>query len=825
MNLQKTLSSAALLLASTALLAGSLSATTLPKLNAPTYTVNNTTNYGTATAPIYLDSTASPLALTIVPGADDASGYCYYTTTGVAPTTSSPACPTTPILLPAVGGAKTAYKIEVLVTATGYTQNTATFNITAESQITTPTFTPTTSAGATVVTIGDTWVSSGSAYAKIKYTLDGSDPATSSTAVSLAYKPSISGYPPFTIADNDSEVTLTAVAEATGFINSVENAGSFGTSYGTGHSNFIAAGSSAQFFEYALAFAGTEGNGSASGGVCGSHHFTKKNGAQAADVRSGVTPADTGNLLIVWDNSASYAGGSAPTKVCVYLSLDSTLGVKAFLNSNLTVPAEFLNITSSTSPSNSISPFWAVTGTTADEASIPADVLAAAQGQPFNAGVTDIRPEDAKFATTRALTTLNATRTGLGYGPGPIGTAIVSVAGTTFNVVDFALSGADKISSAKQQPYTTVPIGAAPVVVFVNTTAGTSGDGLYHFGDTTNPVKNVSRFTLAGYLNGTVTGTGAVAPVALSTTSQASAPVNVWLREPLSGTYNTMEFNIPASKEIGSSQEIGVNPIIKGSCAGSTSARLTTCTGAADANGNSGNPLFIKVYPTAAGITTNPLGNVNSSGVMIGVAGATRQRAIGTGEEVKQVALKGADNIGYSFWGFGNLSSGNNNAAASSSAPANTKYITVDGVDPINAEYSSGTIPWCDATNYTTLVGCPTPVTFNNVINGSYPIWSIYRAVIPNPTSPTQAQTNELTFIHSVLAAAESASSTVQDFVPLSQLQVFRSHYKQAGVAPQNGHVSGEAEAGGDVGGAVFTIQADHDNIAQYGTEIVNVKQ
>ena len=176
MNLNKTLSLAALLLATTALLSANSFATVLPKLNAPTYTVNNSTNYGTATAPIYLDSTASPLALTIVPGVDDAGGNCYYTTTGVAPTTASPVCPTTAILLPAVGGVKTAYKIEVLVAATGYTDNTATFSIAAESQITTPTFTPTTSTGSTAVTIKDLWVSSGSAHPTIKYTLDGFRP-------------------------------------------------------------------------------------------------------------------------------------------------------------------------------------------------------------------------------------------------------------------------------------------------------------------------------------------------------------------------------------------------------------------------------------------------------------------------------------------------------------------------------------------------------------------------------------------------------------------------------------------------------------------------
>jgi hypothetical protein len=705
-----------------------------------------------------------------------------------------------------------------------------------------PKFSPngSSSTSAISVSIADTWTGTNSLGKVVTPTIYY---ATSSTDTA----PALSGFVAYVPKSTNLQLPLSgetttylfSYASALGYLPSGITSAAFGAATNSGISYFIGAGSSAQFFEYALAFAGVPGND----GPCGGHHFTKSNGAQAADVRSGVTPADTGNLLIVWDNSAdgtgsAYPSPAGPTKICVYLSLDSTLGVKAFFNSNLKVPAEFLNITATSGTSNSIAPFWpsyssssVVAG--ADENSIPADVLAAAQGQPFNVAITDIRPEDAKFATTRALGALNATRTGLGYGPGPIGKPIVSVAGTTFNVVNFALSGADPITGSLQQPYTTVPIGAAPVVVFVNTTAGTSGDGLYHFGDTTNPVKNISRFTLAGYLNGTITGTGAVAPIQLGAGSntQNSAPVHVWLREPLSGTYNTVEFNIPASKEIGSSQEIGVNPKVtavytsdgKNPPDGGTSTTLPTWISGGDANKNSGNPLFIQVYPSAAGITTNPLGNVNATGVMIGVAGATRARAIGTGEEVKQVALAGADNIGYSFWGYGNLKSGNN------SATTTTKYITVDGVDPINAEYTAGVYPTCTAASYEADFGCPN-VPFTNVINGSYPIWSVYRAVTASPTP---------SFVSTILAAAETSSTTAFDFAPLTSLQVFRSHYLQDGVAPSNGHSSvstapytAYTEAGGDVGGAVFTIQADYDHIADYGVstanptgEILNVRQ
>lgn len=839
MNLKK----AALLLAATALSAvSSFAASTFA---APTLTPNNTTNYGTTAAPVYMDSTGSPLSFTVNPNSTASSLSCTYTVNSG----SSKACGT-PTLTPATSGAATAYSVAVTMSATGYTTKLTTLKFTAETQLPAPTFDPTTSTGPATVTpcvgtLAGTTVGGLTTYdctpdtfgslaanATIKYTTDGNTVAydlanaKAANVKTVSYSSSLSNYPTIEVGVSASEAVVNFQSTLTGYISNTA-VGYFGTSNATGHKNFIAAGSSAQFPEYALAFGGILGDGANSGGVCGSHHFTKSNGASAVDTRTGSTPADVGNLVIVWDDSATYGGThKAPSTVCVYLSLDSTLGIKAFMNSNLKIPSEFLNITGTSGTSNSIAPFWpnyssTTTVTGADENSIPSDVIAAAQGQPFNVGVTDIRPEDAKFATTRALGTLNATRTGLGYGNGSqIGSAVVSDAGTTFNVVNFAITGADPLNGSLQQPYTTVAIGAAPVMVLVNTTATTAGQ--YHFGDPL--LTNISRFTLAGYLNGSITGTGSLSPAPLPA-GVATAPVHVWLREPLSGTYNTMEFNIPNTKEIATSQEAGVDPTTyKGICTGGTGA-IDTCTGG-DGNNNSGNPLYIQVYPG----TASTLGTT-VAGKMVGVAGATRQRAIGTGEEVKQVALAGAgaDNLGYSFWGYGNIKDGNNHASTT------TKYLTVDGVDPIYATYTNGVVPTCTSSNYNTTTGCPVALQFPNVINGSYPIWSIYRAVIPNPAAPTAAQTNEISFLKSVLTQAEAASSTVQDFVPLTSMQVFRSHYLQAGVQPHNGNITtfGSAriqEQGGDVGGAVYTIQSDLDHVAAYGTsllsgEIVNVKE
>src|SRR5262249_34661223 len=149
--------------------------------------------------------------------------------------------------------------------------------------------------------------------------------------------------------------------------------------------------------------------------------------------------------------------------------------------------------------------------------------------------------------------------------------------------------------------------------------------------------------------------------------------------------------------------------------------------------------------------------------------------------------------IGYAFWSTGNFAA----------VVSNTKYLTVDGVDPLFPSYQGGFIPTCVAP-------CPGIVTFDNVKNGSYPIWNILRVVT---TSPVPAGVNGL------IIAAQTQVINVPDFVPITAMQVFRSHYTQSGRSAANGHKTGTKESGGDVQGAVFTVQADLDNIADTGLE------
>ena len=485
---------------------------------------------------------------------------------------------------------------------------------------------------------------------------------------------------------------------------------------------FNGAGSSAAF--NAIALAARISNVGGTSGVCGNHDWTLKSGGQGIDTRaSGINPL-TGNIWIVWSD---VSGGTRT--VCSYLNVDSIQGNRLFFavpRATLSLPG----ITTST-PGGQIVPLLPT-----DEL-LPQDVINALNGATFNAAPTDIRPEDALFGTTRALTPL--TMGGLGYGPGPIGTTIMShFSSKSAQVVAYAINGTDPISGDPARAYTTAEVGAQVQLILVNTTNTATG----HLGST--GFKNVDRFVLAKVLDGTLGCTRDLTPAS----GLPQVALTVLEREPLSGTFNTLEFSVPADKEIGSSQEAGVNAM---------------------------NLLDLS-----------------------GPCGSVRQRVVGTGEMVSEVGAV-ADSIGYTFFSFGNV------------APVVTtaKYLTVDGVDPIHNGYTTGTLPTCTAP-------CSGALTFPNVANGSYPIWNVLRVVTSSP---------EPSGVGSLVTAAQREVVNIPDFLAFSKLNVFRSHYLQSGVSPMNGHIARSTEAGGDMGGAVFTVQADKDYITDTGTELVNFKQ
>jgi hypothetical protein len=446
-----------------------------------------------------------------------------------------------------------------------------------------------------------------------------------------------------------------------------------------------------------------------------------------------------------------------------------------------------------------------------DTGLLPTGVFNALNGASMNVAGTDIRPEDAKFATIRALTDCgvpvngvsDSQYLGLGYAQtagSHLGVPIVQSSeasggnATAFNVFDFNLIGNDPISGSSVASYSVYDVGAVPIVVFVNPGNASPGFGSLQVG-------NITRQVLAGYLDGTYGRTTDIVGQAYSGTANGTT---VFIREPLSGTYNTMEYNIPNSLELKTSQDVSYTSI--NSAAGGTTSTdpdMPNCS-ATPGFGVAGDKVFETQMESA---TTSRSG--------ASPAHSNRYRAIGTGNMVKSViAVK--DSLGYAFWGTGNFKS---------ALATNAKYLTVDGADPIQAVWSDGLVP-------TALNGLLGDVSFANIKNGAYPIWSRLRLVGIGTGATVASQ---------LAAVAQNYVGPLQpDFVPISQLSVLRSHFappynsssaynadfpssgadvpenaaNYPAVPPATGvtySCTGTTEAGGDVGGAVITVQSDGD--------------
>ncbi|MBV8632642.1 MAG: Ig-like domain repeat protein [Silvibacterium sp.] len=584
------------------------------------------------------------------------------------------------------------------------------------------------------------------------------------------------------ITDSNGRATITAYANSTGsFTARASVAGltpaSFSLKSNTGVSlspaaTFYAIGSSAQFNTFALAATNVNQ-------LCGTNYWTQSNpgGPNAitvTDPRSGLIAPQGGDIWIIWNNQA--AAGQPGGIVCYYVAVDSVVAARLYQAKGIVnLPASYIGTADA-----GLLPYLAGTATP-----LPAAIQAIVNGSSVNAGLSDIRPEDAKFASNRALTPYGSFMvgrgfTGVGY-RGPLATpwlgqpifSAVSMAGA--NPVDYAFipPDVDPVNGALPvRPYRELPIGAAPVLVIANvsqTGSGHLGDGNY---------TNVNLFSLSNALLGV---TPRVRDLA-GAPGDGDQPLHVWIDDPLSGAYNVIDFSVSNSAEIAgdvaqafgrvTGQEAGILPS-NNACAG-----LQPCTV------ESGNPLY-HIFGSSAG------------------GAATRGRVIGTREMISTVNSI-PDSLGYAFWSFGNFAG---------SAASNLKYLTVNGVDPLYSPdnpnpASLGALPQC--------VSVPCLPPFENVKNGSYPIWSMYR-MLYDYTDPTSLATNLANL------AQTSASTLYGDFVPASSLHVFRSHFPQVvtsfgdGYTANNGLISGTPETGGDMAGAVLTAQSEHDFIIDTG--------
>jgi len=469
--------------------------------------------------------------------------------------------------------------------------------------------------------------------------------------------------------------------------------------------------------------------------------------------------AQQGNLSITWDNSTT------PTKIFAGVSLDSTVGDRlVFGTTAANVPAGQL-VLPSTIPSsaNLIGVTWG-----SDDTTLPAAVVTALKNAPgVTTAFTDIRPEDAAFATARAFAIRGASVSdtahsyaGLGYNGARVPTitstgadinwVLSSFSSTGFQVVPFNAhpSGTDPISGGNVPTYTVYPVGYSPIVALVNRT-NSSGLGAV------NP--STGKFYITNLPSAAAVDlwTGSDCSTSVFGTGAPNVALTVNEREPLSGTYNTWEYqyiNVPYTSVLANqtSQENSVDP--------------TTSTG-------------------------NPLNESCSLG------GGVRRRAIGTGEMINTDIFGVADSIGYSFFTFGNVSK----IAGSSSYG----YLTLNGVDPLFSTYSTGQLPTTGTLSS----------LFSNVANGTYPVWSNLRVVTVSDTS-SAAQTAGSSLAAEIISDISSGAQ-LPDFLPYnsSSTSLYRAHYSTPytsgticnGPAFTCGGTTGNPENGGDVNGKIET--------------------
>jgi hypothetical protein len=481
----------------------------------------------------------------------------------------------------------------------------------------------------------------------------------------------------------------------------------------------------------------------------------------------------------------------------------------------------------------------------------------------FNAAGTDIRPEDALFAVTRGLAAYDGftypktkvglgTLSGLGYGTGAgcaTGTTLVGCGiedsflngGTSpavFNVVSFKLSGTDPIADGTIPVYTTLSVGAAPVIPIV----GNNDTSAFGFGNTfkdaagnTNYTFNdINRQTLSQVFSGYTYCTGDLLS-SEAATADAGQPIQVIEREPLSGTYNTFEYTAVRTLSGSASPAQTATPPVSNYDSGQEQfnnpnlyPNLSGCTYSSGfPSANCFNPLFL-----------TGLGGSKCAGSAGGTSPGLpiRLRAIGTGEEVKAVTYQlnksGSGSttvfnpIGYAFWSYGNL----NPLCTSVSGTSCTgtwrgHYLTVDGIDPLFAteggEFDNGygntanaaprNVPYnpsgaynppvCDLKVGTSCFQIP----FTHLKDGKYPLWSLLRTVTFAPKTnavKTPAGVLDMIANEEIASGTGTGSDGLSDFVPFLNkvtgsngvytgnlnLFVYRAHYKQSTVPAANGH-------------------------------------
>jgi hypothetical protein len=508
------------------------------------------------------------------------------------------------------------------------------------------------------------------------------------------------------------------------------------------------------------------------GAHAGCAHYTNS-AFTLTDTRPTLPPfnstavTDTGTVWIVWDNTTADPNCATACNVWAYLKVDSIVGNRCyFAHPRCTVasPSPF------PAPSQSIATnIWGA------DATPPAPVQALfTTGQAVNAASSEVRPEDALFGQCRINSLAGGANdglAGLGFGANASGTCpafganLAHLEGTdlvsaypgstsTAHPLAFNISGKDPFSNQAIPVFSTVSVGAYPIVIITNRQGA---------------LKNVTNATLA-QLQTAFSGKNCTGSVF---TGGTAGSINVYSREPLSGTMNTAEYNLFRMPR-------------------DSSGNYDLVNGASQEKGLTG---------------IEPVNGIACT------AGGKRYQGIGQGELNKFIlnsnTLFGLDGIGYTFFSYGNVSSIASNA--------NYGYLTVDGVDPIWHVYGTKYDAGQSATpgNLPGTADLPAACagafpcaeskiwtggeSFPNLRNGSYRAWAMIRLV-----SDGTALTNARALVTSTQA---SVVSTVPDFVPAAAsapdrgLALLRAHYTQQGVVPVN-----STDKGGEEGGCILPL-------------------
>ncbi|HTS35616.1 MAG TPA: hypothetical protein VMH04_08095 [Candidatus Solibacter sp.] len=522
-------------------------------------------------------------------------------------------------------------------------------------------------------------------------------------------------------------------------------------------------------------------------------HWTSKDNFNLTDSRPtkvkknrggpGTAAVDTGGIWIVWDS-----GTATARNVWAYIKVDSVVGDRClFANPVCTITPP----TGETwAAGNKISSaLWG------GDSAVPSDVqtlftktVGAVTGVKVNTAGTDIRPEDGAWAQCRVNSAAGNGTPGFGDGLDGLGYNTHNASGTcaqyavattnlsqlvgspiqsgtstaVANVLAFNISGKDPFTNLAVAATTTISVGASPIT-FVFSRSSTANAGL-------NGLTNASSTNLQTVFS----GTNCDAHV-LDSSIASGTDINVYLREPLSGTMNTTEATVfrravetqPSNNVLGSSQETGVG---------------------------------------AAKLSNTPC----SSGT------GARTRGIGTGEVVADVLGSGGtklDGIAYAFFSFGNVST--------IAGSASYGYATLDGNDPIGpiAAFPNQELPKCTfPCSESSVWGGP---SFPALRSGNYSAWSTLRLV---------TLTTNLTNVQDLVSASHVyAVNSTPDYIPASAvptgcsvsggtcqdngMQIWHSHYQQC----DGNATSGTCPGADSIGGAANNGTFDSNNNPKTG--------